>query len=65
MLWHKIGSGIFRLGDNFNNFNGLRKYKDKFEPRWEPLYLAVPGGLDLLRAWLDSILLIFGVSVGK
>ena len=33
-----------RLGEHFYNFQGLRQYKEKFDPVWEPRYLACPGG---------------------
>ncbi|MFP6639143.1 MAG: phosphatidylglycerol lysyltransferase domain-containing protein, partial [Myxococcota bacterium] len=29
----------------FYNFQGLRRYKDKYDPVWEPRYVASPGGL--------------------
>jgi phosphatidylglycerol lysyltransferase len=44
-LWHKIGTAIFDLGEEFYNFEGLYEYKAKFEPEWQPRYLAVPAGL--------------------
>jgi len=44
-LWHKIGTAIFDLGDEFYNFEGLYEYKAKFEPEWQPRYLAAPAGL--------------------
>jgi phosphatidylglycerol lysyltransferase len=48
-LWMRVGSLIFRHGENFYNFQGIRQYKDKFSPRWEPKYLASPGALALPR----------------
>lgn len=44
-LWHKIGTAIFDLGEEFYNFEGLYEYKAKFEPEWHPRYLAAPAGL--------------------
>jgi phosphatidylglycerol lysyltransferase len=43
-FWYKIGHLIFTHGDNFYNFEGLRNYKNKFDPKWQPRYLACPGG---------------------
>jgi lysylphosphatidylglycerol synthetase-like protein (DUF2156 family) len=36
---------LFRHGEHFYNFQGLRAFKDKFDPIWEPRYLASLGGL--------------------
>ena len=44
-LWHKIGTAIFDLSEEFYNFEGLYEYKAKFEPEWQPRYLATPAGL--------------------
>ncbi len=46
-LWHKIGTAIFDLGEEFYNFEGLYEYKAKFGPRWFPRYLAVPVGVSI------------------
>lgn len=46
-LWHKIGTAIFDLGEEFYNFEGLYAYKAKFEPVWQPRYLAAPAGLSV------------------
>ena len=46
-LWNKVGAFVFRHGDAFYNFQGLRQYKEKFRPDWAPRYLASPGGLAL------------------
>jgi phosphatidylglycerol lysyltransferase len=59
-LWHRMGSFLFRHGESFYNFEGLRRYKEKFDPVWEPRYLASPGGLHLPRVLLDVSTLISG-----
>jgi phosphatidylglycerol lysyltransferase len=46
-LWARAGALAYRFGENFYNFQGLRQYKEKFDPTWEPTYLASPGGLVL------------------
>jgi phosphatidylglycerol lysyltransferase len=59
-LWHRMGSFLYRHGESFYNFEGLRRYKAKFDPVWEPRYLASPGGLHLPRVLLDVSTLISG-----
>ncbi|HEX7416614.1 MAG TPA: bifunctional lysylphosphatidylglycerol flippase/synthetase MprF, partial [Steroidobacteraceae bacterium] len=34
--WHRVGNFVFRHGEHFYNFDGLRRYKTKFDPVWEP-----------------------------
>jgi phosphatidylglycerol lysyltransferase len=46
-LWTRIGAFLFRTGEHYYNFQGLRQYKNKFHPDWEPRYLACPGGVSL------------------
>jgi phosphatidylglycerol lysyltransferase len=46
-LWNRLGALLFRYGEHFYNFQGLRAFKEKFDPCWEPRYLASPGGLAL------------------
>ncbi len=48
-LWNRLGALVFRYGENFYSFQGLRQYKEKFDPVWTPKYLASPGGLALPR----------------
>lgn len=58
--WSRFGAFLFRHGENFYNFQGLRAYKAKFDPVWEPRYLVSPGGLALPRILLDVAALIAG-----
>ena len=59
-LWARVGGFVFRHGEHFYNFQGLREYKGKFDPQWEPKYLASPGGLYLPRILTDIAALISG-----
>ena len=58
--WQRVGAFIYSHGEHFYNFQGLRHYKEKFNPVWEPDYLAYPGGLGLPQALLDVTALISG-----
>jgi len=58
--WHRVGNFIFRHGEHFYNFEGLRRYKAKFEPVWEPRYLVARGGIALPRVLVDISVLIAG-----
>jgi phosphatidylglycerol lysyltransferase len=57
-LWNRLGSMVFRHGEHFYNFRGLRQYKMKFDPEWTPKYLASPGGLALPRVLAQIAALI-------
>ena len=48
-LWVKLGAFLYRHGEAFYNFQGLRQFKNKFDPEWRPRYLVYPGGLVLPR----------------
>jgi phosphatidylglycerol lysyltransferase len=59
-LWNRAGHWLFRHGENFYNFQGLRQYKEKFDPVWRPRYLASPGGLALPRILTNVATLVSG-----
>ncbi len=58
--WHKLGRMVQRYGETFYNFEGLRKYKEKFLPVWRPRYLAAAGKFGVAGALLDVTSLISG-----
>ncbi len=63
-VWSRVGALLFRHAENFYNFQGLRAYKEKFDPVWEPRYLASPGGLALPRILTNVSALVSGSLKG-
>ncbi len=59
-LWNRLGAFLYEHGEAVYSFQGLRAFKEKFNPRWEPRYLAYPGGLRLPRILADTSALIAG-----
>ncbi len=59
-LWTRLGRFLYQHGETFYNFQGLRAYKEKFNPTWGPRYLAYPGGLALPRILADVAALVAG-----
>jgi phosphatidylglycerol lysyltransferase len=59
-LWNRLGAFVFRHGEHFYNFQGLRQYKEKFDPRWRSKYLVSPGGLALPQIFANLASLISG-----
>ncbi|MBV8519611.1 MAG: bifunctional lysylphosphatidylglycerol flippase/synthetase MprF [Acidobacteria bacterium] len=59
-LWSRVAALGFEHGGHFYNFQGLRQYKQKFDPVWEPIFLASPGGLRLPLILTDIAALVSG-----
>jgi phosphatidylglycerol lysyltransferase len=59
-LWMKLGILLYEHGERFYNFQGLRSFKEKFDPVWTPRYLASPGTLKLPRILADIAALVAG-----
>lgn len=59
-LWARAGALVARRGEPYYNFQGLRAYKQKYDPVWEPRYLASPGGLVLPRVLANVATLVAG-----
>ncbi len=59
-LWNRFGALVFGRGEKFYNFRGLHQYKSKFDPDWEPRYLALPNGLMVLPRIMADITTLIG-----
>jgi phosphatidylglycerol lysyltransferase len=65
VLSAKESEKLYRYGDHFYAFSGLRSYKEKFSPAWETKYVAAPPGLALPGALLDLSRRASGVRSGR
>lgn len=57
--WYRLAHLLFEHGESFYNFRGVRSFKDKFSPIWEPRYLAT-AGLTPLAALTNVAALVGG-----
>lgn len=58
--WNRVARLVYAHGNQLYNFAGLRRYKEKFRPEWEPRYVAGPKGFAAASAMLDVATLIAG-----
>ena len=58
--WQRLARLIYTHGGAFYNFQGLRSFKQKYDPVWEPRYLCAEGGIKPLLAFTDIAALISG-----
>jgi phosphatidylglycerol lysyltransferase len=63
-VWNRAGALLFRYGDQFYGFQGLRSFKEKFEPVWEARFLAYPRGLPAPLVLAQIAALIAGGPTG-
>lgn len=50
-IMSRVGRLLFERGEELYNFRGVRRYKDKYDPVWQPRYIAAP------HKWAIPILL--------
>ncbi len=48
----KVMHYVYDHMNQFYNFQGLHSFKEKFNPTWEPRYIAFPGYAGLSAVWL-------------
>ena len=60
--WHRIAHLVWRYGGRVYNFQGLRTFKSKFGPVWEPRYLAASGAMGSFLALADIAVLAGGMD---
>jgi len=56
----RLAALAFQYGNRFYNYQGVRKYKDKFKPEWIGAYLAYPRGLWVPGLLVDIAALVSG-----
>ena len=56
--WARLANLAFSVDAGAYGFPGLRRYKEKFAPRWQPRFIAAPPGVGGLRALVDLVGLI-------
>jgi phosphatidylglycerol lysyltransferase len=55
----RLAALAFRYGNTLYNYQGVRRYKEKFKPDWTGAYLAYPRGL-----WVPGLLIDIAALVG-
>jgi phosphatidylglycerol lysyltransferase len=55
--WNRLGHWLERNAHPLYNFRGLRAFKAKFSPSWEPRYLAASGTLGPYVALADTAII--------
>ena len=56
----RLAALAFQYGNRFYNYQGVRKYKDKFKPEWVGSYLAYPRGTWVPGLLIDIAALVSG-----
>ena len=62
--WRYVTNTVTKYGKTYYNFTGLRNFKEKFNPDWEPRYIGIETGLRAgmkpIKGLTDATLLISG-----
>lgn len=57
---NKIGAAIYDHAEDIYGFKGLRAYKSKFAPVWQPVFIGAPGYVSLPIALAQAAILTSG-----
>lgn len=63
-IMSRVGRLLFERGEEIYNFRGVRRYKDKYDPVWQPRYVAAPHKWQIPIVMADVGLLSSGGMVG-
>ena len=59
-IMSRVGRLLFERGEELYNFRGVRRYKDKYDPVWQPRYIAAPHKWSIPLLLADISLLSSG-----
>jgi glycosyltransferase 2 family protein len=60
----RVGRLIYDRGEEIYNFQGVRHYKSKYDPTWQPRFVAAPRSWNIPRMMADVGLLASGGVAG-
>jgi phosphatidylglycerol lysyltransferase len=63
-IMSRVGKLLFERGEEIYNFQGVRKYKDKYDPLWQPRYIATSNKWAIPLMMADVGLLSSGGVAG-
>jgi len=63
-IMSRVGNLLFERGEEIYNFQGVRRYKDKYDPLWQSRYVAAPHKWNLPLLLADAGLLSSGGMAG-
>jgi phosphatidylglycerol lysyltransferase len=63
-IMSRVGRLLFERGEEIYNFRGVRRYKDKYDPVWQPRYIAAPHKWTIPTLLMDVGLLSSGGMAG-
>lgn len=58
--WPRFARLLWRFGERYYNFQGVRRFKEKWQPTWQPRFLVCPRRRDCIPALVDCAVLIAG-----
>lgn len=63
-IMSRVGRLLFERGEEIYNFRGVRRYKDKYDPIWQPRYVAAPHKWAIPILLADASMLTSGGMAG-